>query len=993
MRGGAIVRVRLETRLAVIAVTVVAGVAAAEPQTTSAPRATEVAVAHLETNATPEALGIDTKLPRLGWRLESERRGVLQRAYRVLVASKPDLVREGAADVWDSGSVASVEPSCAYGGPALRSRTRYYWSVRVWLRNGEPTAWPPPTWFETALLDPGEWKGEWIAGPERKRGLTREEGEADDAQIRAAGEFCRPVAWLTAGFASRVPNDQGECREIRPTPMLRRSFRVAKTVARARVYSSGLAYDLLTVNGEPVSDSLLDPGFTNYGKTVQYTTHDVTRLLRQGENVVATELGSGHFDDATRTWDWGWTDAEWRATPELRLDLYLTYADGSEEVVRSDGSWKASVDGPRRYDSLYLGETYDARKEIPGWRRAGFDDSSWMAARVVSAPAGLLRAESQEPIRVIDTLPPGTRSDPKPGVFVYDVGQNLTGWAEIGVQAPAGTAVELFYSEKLNPDGTASTDGNGLVYGQLQTDYYVARGSGVETWSPAFSYKGFRYLQVSGPGGQPLPRETSVRVERILHVRSSLARTSSFRSSQPTLDHIHRNTIWAIQGNMFGIVTDTPVYEKNPWTGDAQLTAGTASLLFDTERLYGKMIQDMLDAQTPEGELSLLCPTNRNYGYVGKPAFKPVACCGATPAWDAFWFVVPWEDYLRHGDPSVLARAYPAMQRYLDDWIPRWTDKDGDSFAQTLTSGLGDWVAPEGIPTLDALATTAYYAHLVGIAADGARALGRPADARRYDELFAKVRSDFNARFLSEDGAYREKPDQPFLETAQILPLAFGLVPEERRATLAERLAAEILGPRGGNAWVGVLGARDVLPVLTATGHLDAALTVATQTDEPSWGYWTDTLKFTALGESWPANTRSRNHHFFGAIVQWLYEDLAGFRPLEPGYRKIEFRPEIPSAGLDFVEASHESVRGTVATSWRRTPDGLEIEVTVPPNAEGRVLVPAPSPDSVAETLGGSAVAAARAPAVTFMGVEGGRVVYEVGSGRYRFRVQESRVR
>jgi alpha-L-rhamnosidase len=250
-------------------------------------------VVRLKTNATPEPLGIDTRVPRLGWRLESDRRGVMQSAFRVLVGSRPELVREGAADVWDSGRVTSPAPWCAYAGAALRSRTRYYWSVRVWLRDGAATAWAPPTWFETALLDPSEWKGDWIAGPERRMGLTREEGEGDDARIRASGELCRPVAWLTEGFASRVQNDQGECREVRPAPMLRRSFRVARPVARARVYSSGLAYDLLTVNGEAVSDSVLDPAFTNYSKTVLYTTHDVTRLLRPGENVLASELGSG----------------------------------------------------------------------------------------------------------------------------------------------------------------------------------------------------------------------------------------------------------------------------------------------------------------------------------------------------------------------------------------------------------------------------------------------------------------------------------------------------------------------------------------------------------------------------------------------------------------------------------------------------------------------------------------------------------------------------
>ena len=325
-------------------------------------------------------------------------------------------------------------------------------------------------------------------------------------------------------------------------------------------------------------------------------------------------------------------------------------------------------------------------------------------------------------------------------------------------------------------------------------------------WAPRFSYKGFQYVQVSGPGGRPLSDQASASVERIQQVRSGLARRSTFKSSQATLDRIHRNTTWAIQSNMHGVITDTPVYEKNPWTGDAQLTAGTASLLFDTERIYRKMFQDMLDAQTPEGEVPLLCPSNQNYGYVGKPAFKPVDCCGATPPWDAFWFVIPWESYRRYGDPAALEKVYPAMRRYLDDWIPRWTSRDGDDHSYTLTSGLGDWVAPAGVPTLNALSSTAYYAHLVRIAGDAARALGKTEDASRYDELFGKIRSDFNARFLSDDGVYREKPEEAFVETAQILPLAFGLVPEERRAALAARLADDIVNARGGNAYVGVLG-------------------------------------------------------------------------------------------------------------------------------------------------------------------------------------------
>ena len=946
-----------------------------------------VKLARLETDASAEPLGIDDHAPRFSWALVSARRGVMQRAFRVLVASRPELAREGKADVWDSGRVSSSEPWVIYDGPALKSRTRYYWSVRVWSSVGE-SSWAKPTWFESALFDTHEWRGLWISGPERTGTLTEAQGVADDAGLRAAGEFCRPVGWLTNTWsAPLVKNNQGECREIRPAPMLRKSFQISKPVASACIYSSGLAYNHLTVNGKPASDSLLDPSFTDYSKTVLYTTEDVTTLLRRGENVIASELGSGHYDDATRTWDWGWEQAQWRATPRLRLDLYITYRDGTEQVVSSDDSWKVNTAGPTRYDSYYLGETYDARREIAGWNEPGFNDASWGAAHVVVAPAGVLRAETHEPIRVVDVRQAGKRTEPVPGVILYDIGQNLTGWAEVRVKAPAGTAIEIFYSEKLDAKGRASTAGNDLVFGQLQTDYYIARGTGDEVWTPRFSYKGFQYVQLSGPKGEPLPKDVSVTVEHIDQVRSGLARTSQFESSNATLNRIHRNTVWAIQNNMHGIITDTPVYEKNAWTGDASLTAGAASLLFDTERLYRKMFQDMLDAQTDEGELSLLAPSNQNYGYTGKPAFKPANCCGATPAWDAFWFVIPWESWMRYGDRRALEKTYAAMRKYLDEWIPRWTNKDGDEFAYTLTSGLGDWVAPQGVPTINALTSSAYYAYLTRIAAEAAHALGKRQDAARYDELFKKIRADFNARFLGRDGVYREKETDPFVQSAQIFPLAFDLVPDERRAAVAARLADDIMKNRAGHAFVGVLGARWVLHVLTATGHQDVAYTVATQTTEPSWGYWTDVLKFTSLGEQWPASTRSRNHHFFGAIVQWFYEDLAGLRPTEPGFRVIEFKPEIPTTGLESVSASYESIRGRVATRWKRTPTSLELDVTVPPNATGRVYVPASNPEAVTEVGEGKTVNADKADSVKLIGVESGRIVYEVGSGQYQFRV------
>ena len=956
----------------------------------SVPTATPIEVVDLEVNGARFPLGIDDRRPAMRWALRTTLRGVRQAMYQLRVATSEAELADDATPLWETKRIASAEPSAIYDGPPLTARTRYFWTVRVWTAGGADTGWSDPAWFETAMLDPREWKAEWIAGPPRPMTrLTPEEGAADDEVIRAAGEFCRPVGWPVAGFfPDAVPNPEGACRAVRPAPKIRRTFELSGPVEAARIYVTGLGYVDLTLNGASVSDAVLDPGFTDFSETVLYTTHDVTDHLQPGENVLAARLGSGQFDSSTRTWDWGWDIAEWRAEPRLRLELHVRYSDGSTDVIRTDESWKVSVDGPVRFDSYYLGETYDARREIDGWNRPGFDASSWSNARAVDAPRGVVRAQTHEPIRVVDVREPGVRSEPAPGIVVYDVGQNLAGWARIRVDAPAGTPVEIFYSEKLDSTGRAVDDpGYALVGGQLQTDYFIARGSGDEVWTPRFSYKGFRYVQLSSPAAAPLPPGVDVRVDAIEQVRTDVRRTSTFASGSELLNRIHENTRWAVESNLHGIITDTPVYEKNAWTGDAQLSAGVIATLFDAERLYRKLSQDMVDAQTDQGEVPLLAPSNEHYGYVGKPAFKPTDCCGATPPWDAFWFVLPWESYQRYGDSTDLHRVYPAMKRYLDEWIPQWTSRDGDEYAHTLTAGLGDWDPPEGIPTNNALSATAYYAHFARITAGAARVLGLEDEATHYDELFERIRDDFNARFLSPDGRYRDAPDDPFTQTAQVLPLAFDLAPDSLRDDLVAALVDD-LRRRGGNAHVGILGARYILPVLTRAGHVDAAFQAATQTDYPSWGYWIDALGWTSLGEYWEATSRSRNHHFFGTIVQWMYEDLAGIRPLEQGFARIAFHPEIPT-GLDSVSVSYESVRGTVASAWRQTPNGLELEVTVPPTAVGVVHVPAAHPESLVQIDAGRGSNAGDGanPTLRLLGGTDGRVIYEVGSGTYRFRV------
>lgn len=947
----------------------------------------KISISDLKVEYAETPLSVDVEHPRLSWIADVSR----QTAYQVRVAQNEDALQMGEDLMWDSRKVESDRNTgIAYKGSDLQSGQRYYWQVRVWSADGEVSEWSYPSWWEMGKLKATDWKAHWISGPERNTpSLTPEEGQADDTVIKNSGEFCRPVEWQESGFfLSQHKNNQGECREIRPAPMLRKSFGITKEIASARLYTSGLAYNDLTVNGYRTSGAVLDPAFTDYSKTVYYTTYDVTELLQQGKNAIASVLGSGQFDSSTQTWDWGWTDAEWRATPKLLLQLEIQYTDGTEEIVTTDETWKVSTDGPTRYDSYYLGETYDARREIEGWRTADFDDSAWSSARVVDAPKGFLRAQPHEPVQVVNTLEPGVRTEPEPGIIVYDIGQNLAGWAQISVNAPEGTAIEIFYSEKLDSLGFASEEGNVLVGGQLQTDYYVASGAGNEQWTPRFTYKGFRYLMISGPDSRPLPQDVVVEVEEIQQLRTGYRETSSLRISNSLLQQLHDNTKWAIESNTHGIITDTPVYEKNAWTGDAQLTAGISALMFNTARLNQKLFRDMLDAQTPEGEVPHLAPSNENYGYVGKPAFKPEDCCGATPAWDAFWFITPWESYRRFGDGEGLAQAYPAMKLYIDEWIPQWTDKDGDAYDHTLTAGLGDWDTPqkpEEVPRNIALSSTAYYAHLTQIAADAAEVLGKSNDARRYDSLFQLIKTDFNERFYSpKDQFYKETPETPFTQTAQILPLAFDLVPDSLRSDLAARLVDDIQNNRDGNPYVGILGARYIMPVLTEAGYVDAAFSTATQTDYPSWGYWIEQLGWTSLGEHWEATTRSRNHHFFGTIAQWMYEYLAGIQPLKPGYKKIKFKPEIPDK-LESISVEYESSYGMIASSWHQENNMLLLHITVPHNTTAEVYVPAHSPDVVSIQDGKS-----QELKIESIDIQNNkRVVYKVGPGDYKFTIND----
>jgi alpha-L-rhamnosidase len=509
------------------------------PQAMRAPRS-------LQADGSSCPLGIDEPRPRLAWLPPDG-----QLACRVRVATSPPGRRAG--ELWDSGWVQTAEPSIRYAGPPLASRTRYLWTVRVAGAGGGRSPWSRPSWFETALLDPGDWAAGWIGAP-----------------AGAVGE-----------------------------PLLRRVFMAPRNLVTARLFASGLGYADLRVNGLPVDDRVLDPAPTDYTVRVPYSCFDVTALLRPGRNVVTAALGRGFY--GLRTGNvWGWHRAPWHGRPRLLCQLEIATAGGVVRVV-SDARWRAAG-GPTIDDSVYGGEQYDARREPVGWTSPAYDDSGWSPAVLLPAPGGRLRAQRLPPVRAGAPVPPAAVEPAGDGGLAYDFGGVRAGWAALTVRGDRGTEVVLSYGETRQPDGTVETV-NDHVDGPTQVDRYVLRGGGEERWEPRFSYKGFRYVHVSSD------RPLSTLDLRARSVHADVTPAGGFDCSDGTLRWLDGAAGRTIAANLHGVLTDTPTFEKNGWTADAHLIAETAIHHFDMRLVLRKALRELGDAQRPDGGVPVIAPT------------------------------------------------------------------------------------------------------------------------------------------------------------------------------------------------------------------------------------------------------------------------------------------------------------------------------------------------------------------------------------------------
>ncbi len=737
----------------------------------------------------------------------------------------------------------------------------------------------------------------------------------------------------------------------RPAPLIRREFSVDQPVRSARLYVAAGGFPHIEINGEGVNEAIAD-GFTAYDRRVLYRTLDVTDHIRSGDNAIGVELGRGWYDVIEPN-EWYWHDTPWTAPPTVRLQLELTLADGSRQVVETDGDWRW-IDGPTRHDSIFSGERYDARLLPSGWSTPEFEDAAWSRANVVQGPAGALDAAEQDPIAVTEVIRPVAVTQPRPDVWVFDFGRIFSGRLRLNVEGPAGQTISLTQHEQLRDDGTVYSH-SGLVDVQLQTDRYILSGDGVESWSPRFGYRGFRYVEVRGFPGEPTLESLTGEV-----MHSDVRTTGEFESANPLLNQIQQAARRTILNNMHGFQTDTPTFEKNGWTGDAHASALGAALNFDVSRVWTKWMADFRDAQAPSGEIPEIVPSTPLYGYEGTPGWDMIG--GPTPSWDAATFVIPNDLYAVTGDTRLLEQMYETQKR-LVDYTARWftedflyanvanaflgeyalyqppmTDEERQAMFAAMAAGGGGGERQPMPGAVDAVATT-YFFHMADLLARNARLLGYDEDARRYAALSTEIGEAFNARYWDGDRYRLPGPmGEAYLQYLNVLPVAFGIAPEDRRAAIMQGVSDDIAANGYRLTSMGVFSGRYAMLLLSDFGHVDTAYRVATQTEYPSWGHWLANDVNTML-EGWSLDSRSRNHHYWGSVSSWFYEGLAGIRSAEPGYGRIQIRPAVP-ADLEWASAWRDTVQGRIGSSWRQQDGTINLTVTIPAGAEAEVWCP-----------------------------------------------------
>lgn len=1000
----------------------------------------------LRVNRLVDPLGVDDATPSLSWQSNATAKNWVQAAYRLEVATTPELLRRGKADVWDSGRVASAESvGIAYTGKAMEARRRYFWRVRTWSSGGAEETSAENAWWETGLLQKDGWSAQWVgadrsaerallgrvqwiwlpgadarhvpgeqaaelrytlhldAMPEavtlhvltggnftaevngKETGHKVEWGAFDREDIRGAlhlGENEIVIRTTARGAKApkttadavaavlRVRGADGQTRDLvsdaswearagataawkpalvvgplaslrvsvgsdrqvmEPVPdrlttdvaLLRKQFAVTGKVQSARLYVTAMGAYRASINGQRVGATELAPGFTDFRKRVQYQVYDVTGLLHRGDNVVGAMLGGGWHGSPLL-----WSGVrEFRGPDLLRAQLVVTYADGKQTVVGTDRTWQGAQ-GPTTSSEIYGGERYDARMEVPGWDTASFKaGGAWLpVVEGTVAPAVQVTAQQDLPMHVAQTIKPLssvalTVPSVAPGTLLLDMGQNMVGNVRLRVQGARGTVVRLQFAERLKPDGSVYTEN---LRDAEAMDEYTLRGGGPEVWQPAFTFHGFRYLQISGlPVGAVAP---TVMGEVINSLPDQPA--MRFTSSSALLNRMFELGLWGQRGNYISVPTDCPQRdERMGWMGDAGVFWRTGSYNFNVDAFSHKFMDDVSDAQTAEGVFPNIAP---NLLLVGPEAV-------GAPGWGDAGVLVPYATWMQYGDRKLIDEHWAAMQHWMQ-WIesknPEWLRKND------LGPNYADWLAPDPKTPGD-LVATAYWAVLARQMEAMARATGRETEAAHYAAAYDHIRAAYTSAYLHADGTVSGGT-----QTAYLLTLYAGMAQPEQRKGLTDRLVADIEA-HGNHLTTGFLGTPFLLFVLDGEGRTDVAYKLLLNDTYPSWGYMVK-KGATTWWERWNGDTgdpgmNSYNHYAFGSVMAWVYRRVAGIDTDAggAGFHHLTIAPQVDPS-LTHAHAEYDSAYGTVTTDWTYAAAGaLQLTVSVPANTTATVTLPA----------------------------------------------------
>jgi len=908
---------------------------------------------------------VDVQKPRLSWELQSNVSNQYQNAYQILVASTPEKLDRDEGDFWDSGKVQSnATNQIIYLGKTPASGTRLWWKIRSWDKDGQVGKWSKTSTWETGLLNKEDWKASWIGFDLNEYG-------------------------------------KGEVYHLPPAPYLRTEKKLKEKIKSARLYVTALGLFEFYINGQRIGNDYFAPGWTDYNKRVYYQVYDVTEKLKHGKNAFAAVLSygwySGYLGYALLVGS-PQVKGFYGEVPLLKAQVEVEYEDGSKETIVSDDTWKASK-GSLIESDILQGETYDARLELSGWDRPEFDDRTWTSVSIYpDKKERSIQLYPGSPIQLITKLVPKEINKHEDGKYIVDFGQNFTGIVHVNIKGKPGDTIIFRYGEMLHPDGSLMTEN---LRKARATDTYILKGDkNGESWSPQFTFHGFQYVEVSGLKEKPTPDFLTGLV-----LSSATPQTGTFETDNTMLNQLYSNIVWTQRANYLDIPTDCPQRdERLGWTGDAQVYIRSATFNNDIAAFHTKWITDLNDSQWANGAYPIYAPMPVTKD--GKPAIRSTDTY--SPGWSEAGIICPYEIYQAYGDIRILSQSLPYMVAFMD-FLERkskgtYLFKEGSFEEINPKGGFGDWLSI-GKKTPPDLLATLYFGYCAQLMVEICEALDEEGlaarfrnDVNRIKEAFQVHYTDSNGKFKTDAMPYKDGTGyvdgqlgfEGHTQTAYANAIYMHLLDSGYQKKAGHWLK-ELVELNNNKLTTGFLGFKPLLPALSKTGSTTLAYKLLLSTEYPSLGF--EVINgATSIWERWNSYTKEKgfennagmnsfSHYAFGSVNEWMFQNMAGIKTDQAGYRTFIIRPELAENGVNQVAATYHSINGQIKSSWRKEGSNVSQEVTVPVNTKATIYIPAKNYEDVrvnSKPLKSSDL-------IKIFGQEEGYVKIEIGSGKYRF--------